>query len=111
MLFRSSAFLGLGMAPVWETGRGNVTVLRGAGFGNGVAGTGYGLGVGEAGESKVAVGEFERPRQVAPAPAERLHTPPPTEFPPVENQGHQGPGGDKRRVARKVRARVGCRSG
>jgi hypothetical protein len=40
---------------VWETGRGKVTVFRGAGFGNGVVGTGYGLG--EAGESNVAVGE------------------------------------------------------
>jgi hypothetical protein len=42
------------MAPVLEVGRGNVTVFRGTGFGNGVLGTGYGRGA--AGESKVAVG-------------------------------------------------------
>ena len=43
------------MPAVWETRHGNVTVFRGAGFGSGVVGTGYGLG--EAGESRVVVGE------------------------------------------------------
>jgi len=55
-------------------------VVASAGFGSAVAGTGNGAG----GESKVAVGEFEKSRQVAPPPAEHLHAPSPADFQPVE---------------------------
>jgi TonB family protein len=57
-------------------------VVASAGFGSAVAGTGNGPGTG--GNGPVAVGEFEKARQVAPAPAQRLPAPSPADFQPVE---------------------------
>jgi len=59
-------------------------VVASAGFGSGVAGVGYGRGGGGSGEPRVTMGGFEKARPVAPAPAESLHVPPPTEFQTVE---------------------------
>ena len=57
-------------------------VVASAGFGSAVAGTGNSPGGG--GSGHVAVGEFEKARQVAPAPAERLPAPSSADFQPVE---------------------------
>jgi TonB family protein len=59
-------------------------VVASAGFGNGIAGAGSGSGVGGGGGSQVAVGGFEKARQVASAPAQVSHAATPTEFQPVE---------------------------
>jgi TonB family protein len=56
-------------------------VVASAGFGSGVAGTGYGRGDGGPG---VAIGGFEKARQVAQVQAESLHLPPPVDSQPVE---------------------------
>ncbi len=59
-------------------------VVVSAGFGSVVADKGSGSRTGATDESKVAVGGFEKARQIAAAPAENPHKPTPTVFQPVE---------------------------
>ena len=55
-------------------------VVASAGFGSAGAGNSPGAG----GNGQVAVGEFEKARQVAPAPSQHLPAPSPVDFQPVE---------------------------
>jgi len=64
--------------------RGIQGVVASAGFGSGTAGMGPSRGDGGTGETPVTTGGFEMTRQVAQAPAENPHAPPPTDFQPVE---------------------------
>jgi TonB family protein len=61
--------------------RGIPGVVASAGFGSGVAG---GRGDGKTGESRVSMGDFEKTRQVAQAPAGIPHAPPAEELQPIE---------------------------
>jgi len=76
----ASAGFGNGVAGVGKGKTGESRVVASAGFGSGVAG----VGKGRTGESRVDMGGFEKTRQVAQAPAENLHAPPPAEFQPIE---------------------------